>query len=101
SRRLRDLHSFPTRRSSDLTPMDIVPLNLPSGGRGWCFITWTDDEWAALEIVRQSLIDVVPDGLNLGICEDVDRILDGGPTLSDRSEEHTSELQSRFDLVCR
>src|SRR5207249_8046066 len=24
-----------------------------------------------------------------------------GCTLSDRSEEHTSELQSRFDLVCR
>src|SRR5438067_7958430 len=27
----------------------------------------------------------------------------GGPSLADdwRSEEHTSELQSRFDLVCR
>src|SRR5207249_5589049 len=24
-----------------------------------------------------------------------------GPSLEDRSEEHTSELQSRFDLVCR
>src|SRR5699024_11460218 len=24
-----------------------------------------------------------------------------GPPMSDRSEEHTSELQSRFDLVCR
>src|SRR5699024_12028110 len=24
-----------------------------------------------------------------------------GPHLRDRSEEHTSELQSRFDLVCR
>src|SRR5699024_12135619 len=23
------------------------------------------------------------------------------PTLNNRSEEHTSELQSRFDLVCR
>src|SRR5207249_11255155 len=25
----------------------------------------------------------------------------GRPVLSDRSEEHTSELQSRFELVCR
>src|SRR5437868_10208639 len=24
-----------------------------------------------------------------------------GPSRDDRSEEHTSELQSRFDLVCR
>src|SRR5438067_8086312 len=24
-----------------------------------------------------------------------------GPEVDDRSEEHTSELQSRFDLVCR
>src|SRR5207249_8725732 len=26
---------------------------------------------------------------------------DPGPLLHERSEEHTSELQSRFDLVCR
>src|SRR5699024_11830913 len=26
---------------------------------------------------------------------------DGRPLLATRSEEHTSELQSRFDLVCR
>src|SRR5207249_6376322 len=25
----------------------------------------------------------------------------GGSAIGDRSEEHTSELQSRFDLVCR
>src|SRR5207249_8395546 len=30
--------------------------------------------------------------------QSVERRLDGVPT---RSEEHTSELQSRFDLVCR
>src|SRR5699024_11843079 len=30
------------------------------------------------------------------------RSSDGGPSAGvDRSEEHTSELQSRFDLVCR
>src|SRR5207249_9596764 len=27
--------------------------------------------------------------------------LNGSPRSSSRSEEHTSELQSRFDLVCR
>src|SRR5207249_10145134 len=40
---------------------------------------------------------------NLG---DADLVLDSvttscGCTVADRSEEHTSELQSRFDLVCR
>src|SRR5699024_11963869 len=29
------------------------------------------------------------------------RPLEGSVTLKSRSEEHTSELQSRFDLVCR
>src|SRR5699024_7859777 len=33
--------------------------------------------------------------LNQEICKELDLIL------SPRSEEHTSELQSRFDLVCR
>src|SRR5437868_10012033 len=28
-------------------------------------------------------------------------LIDRHPRLRDRSEEHTSELQSRFDLVCR
>src|SRR5690349_23185686 len=58
----RDLHSFPTRRSSDLT--------WPGPGAGTDSRTtpWTP-----------------------GRC---------GPA-STRSEEHTSELQSRRDLVCR
>src|SRR2546421_9287112 len=29
------------------------------------------------------------------------RPIDGAPALGSRSEEHTSELQSRSDLVCR
>src|SRR5437867_8759468 len=63
----RDLHSFPTRRSSDL----VVQL-----GR---------------------------------LEEDVERQIDPGPPPGRvrqaagllRSEEHTSELQSPYDLVCR
>src|SRR5437868_10576261 len=64
--------------------------------------------------------DLVPDSVILGILQDVmtspsaknGAILDGavrtvpqaeglGAMLKERSEEHTSELQSRFDLVCR
>src|SRR5207248_10310401 len=63
----RDLHSFPTRRSSDLE------LTQP--------LTETEQAIAAIwaELLK---VEHVPDG-----C--------------DRSEEHTSELQSPYDLVCR
>src|SRR5699024_12341608 len=60
------LHSFPTRRSSDLPVHrlsfnDIEPVGLPSGSSFVDFAFYR----------------------------------------TGRSEEHTSELQSRFDLVCR
>src|SRR5438067_8118532 len=63
---LRDLHSFPTRRSSD--------LGLGAGRRG-----------------RDSLRHEIS----------FDRRIFHGVKNPGRSEEHTSELQSRFDLVCR
>src|SRR6267378_4218254 len=59
----RDLHSFPTRRSSDLT------LLAPGARR---------NEGGGMAQFRQ-----------------------GYAQTNVRSEEHTSELQSRRDLVCR
>src|SRR5699024_12248875 len=60
----RDLHSFPTRRSSDLLGLFL----------------------ALLPSMAQS---VLPKSGTLSA------------TSAGGSEEHTSELQSRFDLVCR
>src|SRR5206468_7180549 len=57
----RDLHSFPTRRSSDL-------------GRAFEAPHWSSQTFATCCCL---------------------------PTARPRSEEHTSELQSRSDLVCR
>src|SRR5699024_11420504 len=59
----RDLHSFPTRRSSDLTI--VIGLSIP-----------------------------------IAIISTFALMYFTGET-HQRSEEHTSELQSRFDLVCR
>src|SRR5688572_33502904 len=64
----RDLHSFPTRRSSDLTQARISP----SGDHE---ITWP--RTSKLDGCRRSA------------------------TSRPRSEEHTSELQSQSNLVCR
>src|SRR5437667_7663029 len=82
----RDLHSFPTRRSSDL-----------------------DGE--LLDRLRQRLYLHVESGeIVLGVvrgppltCVPVDDELPGGTPWNgpQRSEEHTSELQSHHDLVCR
>src|SRR5438132_6239274 len=72
----RALHSFPTRRSSDLS----------RGARGViCLLPHVDTVWAYMEAVSAS-----PTGRVM-----VERWLGG------RSEEHTSELQSHSDLVCR
>src|SRR5699024_12249799 len=82
----RHLPSFPTRRSSDLGghpggglevvvfPVDQIPV---PGGQG----------------IQRPL-----QGLNPLLLEQL--LLRAGRS-SCRSEEHTSELQSRFDLVCR
>src|SRR5699024_12634647 len=73
---LLHLHSFPTRRSSDLV-MDSVGIGeAPDASK---FNDVGSDTLGNIAKVA---------GLNI-------------PNLEVRSEEHTSELQSRFDLVCR
>src|SRR5207237_10509289 len=63
----RDLHSFPTRRSSDL---DYAPPIAASG------LFWT--------------IPIHPNSVEIKL-----------KSARARSEEHTSELQSHLNLVCR
>src|SRR5690606_39395830 len=75
-RRHRDLHSFPTRRSSDLM-VDFSIYNRPEG----------DDSLAD--------IDYIGHGRDGGYAD-----YQVVPA-ENRSEEHTSELQSRENLVCR
>src|SRR5699024_12653921 len=76
----RRLHSFPTRRSSDLLSV-IVELGAQDGRTG---VRTLED---GLEIAR---------AISRPSSREHWRT-----TRSPRSEEHTSELQSRFDLVCR
>src|SRR5207249_11513530 len=93
----RHPHSFPTRRSSDLAwlkkrgagfrpearghglepPRGLLLLGVQGCGKSLCAKA-VASEWG-LPLLR----------------------LDASALYDKRSEEHTSELQSRFDLVCR
>src|SRR5438132_9640166 len=68
----RDLHSFPTRRSSDLDS------NSDSG-----------------EVVDLLVNQLLAEPNHSSLLGQLDTVL------VERSEEHTSELQSHSDLVCR
>src|SRR5690606_41124886 len=95
SRAHRDLHSFPTRRSSDLPqlwhigmvrqegqgPFPEAPAVGPSGLR-------IDGTEAGRTMTQKDIDDVIA-----AFAE--------AAAAAERSEEHTSELQSRENLVCR
>src|SRR5699024_12615064 len=92
---VEDRHSFPTRRSSDLMTRVLKTVD-----RLKC-----KDAWVCAGFIRNKVWDVLHDmktSLN-----DIDVIYFDSDDISRkkekelRSEEHTSELQSRFDLVCR
>src|SRR5699024_12764339 len=79
-----ELPSSPTRRSSDLP---AAWRFLPPGGR-WC----RSQSDGGRPKCCGKLCRTVPSVLSLR---------HGQSMRSSRSEEHTSELQSRFDFVCR
>src|SRR5439155_26202993 len=82
----RDLHPFPTRRSSDLVPpAAAMPLRFCS------------DEPTPITNVRIFGVIATPDAAIMLMSDSVVSHSLGSP----RSEEHTSELQSRGHLVCR
>src|SRR5206468_8761149 len=83
-----DLHSFPTRRSSDLTDEDGRP---PAEGSA-VLVGYADQIGNHRDRQRHR---ERADQVHVGVIRN--RI----QQLVDRSEEHTSELQSRSDLVCR
>src|SRR5206468_5658766 len=97
-RELPDRHPFPTRRSSDLLAValmfqdsetkkaearELIEQNLKTSSAS------IDDQ-----IVKGVLLSNKKETLKEGI-----KLLE--KAFNTRSEEHTSELQSRSDLVCR
>src|SRR5699024_12075475 len=78
------LHSFPTRRSSDLSTKNILPniFQRPH--------TLTHRTQQTISLNRPITHTKPHTSHNIAYMH-----------YMARSEEHTSELQSRFDLVCR
>src|SRR5437899_10128605 len=92
----RDLHSFPTRRSSDLGS------SKRSSRRGSSSMTPLGREWVRkTEADRRGLLQLRAQrpAVHGTICFLCQQMAD--KYLKARSEEHTSELQSLRHLVCR
>src|SRR5699024_12134370 len=93
------LHSFPTRRSSDLnatitgclSPVVTVTANKNS------FHIFVNCQMATTTkpVIESGIIMCLNTPRKLAPSILADSIMES------RSEEHTSELQSRFDIVCR
>src|SRR5205814_10698864 len=89
----RPLHSFPTRRSSDLTTTTTASLLPPSGPpQSGPSRLWTVDVAGG----KPTRIEGFEGAAEPTVSPDGTRIAFGR-----RSEEHTSELQSLRHLVCR
>src|SRR5699024_12409293 len=85
------LPSFPTRRSSDLTSL-IRPVSLLISAIWSAFNTYLFSSG-----INFSTPEKRYNATNGTQCRKLHRCY----PINSRSEEHTSELQSRFDLVCR
>src|SRR5690606_39835582 len=90
------LHSFPTRRSSDLVVQDglTTPPFLSVGEPGRCFSQFRHE--GASGCIRFPGLGQLPHDRAV-MAENFPQL----PHQVKRSEEHTSELQSRENLVCR
>src|SRR5207244_11066192 len=97
---LRDLPSFPTRRSSDLS-IDASEANRLCEGLVQSLLTRLDapDDSMVLLLTQLDPSTTRPLARELALQVCSENNLD--PNGLDRSEEHTSELQSPDHLVCR
>src|SRR5690606_40368786 len=96
-----ELHSFPTRRSSDLYVPAPNAETYPEGGspdEDYYAFTWGDALFVVLNVMSYTEESLLLDGVG---SPDAWTLGEAQLRWLERSEEHTSELQSRENLVCR
>src|SRR5207247_6358381 len=96
-----DAHPFPTRRSSDLSRFPKWKLTFRNVGIGGDRSTGGNNRFKRDVLAHNATALTVDFGMNDGgykpfAAQSFQVYMKGL-----RSEEHTSELQSRVDLVCR
>src|SRR5207253_10015443 len=96
---LSALHSFPTRRSSDLT--SVLAINPCSWRRFRSVVGLTDNPCPPCSTASFCVSATAASGSRYRSSPSTQPIRLPWDCHSDRSEEHTSELQSRGHLVCR
>src|SRR5205085_12298555 len=92
---LRDLHSFPTRRSSDLRYLSSGVMAIPAGSLPTGMVHLTVCVFRSMALIWSLPCWVT----KASVLAALKAIWLG--SLASRSEEHTSELQSQSNLVCR
>src|SRR5690606_41422482 len=92
-----DLLSFPTGRSSDLVELELGAQALGGGAFGAEIALGVH---ALVADEAEDGLGAIARGVQRAVTEGADAELDAEPAAI-RSEEHTSELQSRENLVCR
>src|SRR5699024_12304123 len=96
---LRRLHSFPPRRSSDLQVASVTTPD-PTTVRS-VDVPEAKPVQPSGDITKQVKEVFVPKFTPREIHLKEIKVPEETPLREIRSEEHTSELQSRFDIVCR
>src|SRR5699024_11347425 len=96
-----NLHSFPTRRSSDLSYYNQLRSENSVEQSQMNNLQQSLNNYN--QLVKESIEEIKKNNFTVEVLEKThlnfdERLLN---QLELRSEEHTSELQSRFDLVCR
>src|SRR5207248_5595979 len=93
------LHSFPTRRSSDLSLGEHEPTRIEAiAGSEIQWLKLTHDRGHEGDMPTLATYRLMPRDGRLDLTGREHFFWKSG---SSRSEEHTSELQSPYDLVCR
>src|SRR5207248_10838866 len=93
----RPLHSFPTRRSSDLF---LPSAAFAQNGNRLAYLDEVDPYYPHKSFPKLITPQWVGEpGVEAVVILAIDDMRD--PKKYERSEEHTSELQSPYELVCR
>src|SRR5207248_4201705 len=98
---LRDLHSFPTRRSSDLNSRQI---HIARNNREVADLTFKLQVETTVAAIMSLYWQFVALNEQVRVAQEAvaapQRLYEDNKRQVERSEEHTSELQSPYDLVC-